>query len=1429
LAAAVTLGVIAPASASGAPSRGARVGLASEAAVDEAAPTEDEAIAQAKRTGKSVEILSLRGESSEVFATADGRLEAREHLRPVRARVNGVWKAIDTDLAKTVDGMVTPKVATIELQFSGGGDAPMVRMTKAGRELELSWPGTLPVPRIEGDTATYPDVLPGVDLRLGAQEDGFTQLLVVKSAEAAASEELTRLRLELDTKGMTVKTTAEGGLEAVDEGGDGAVFEAPRPMMWDSSEGTSSQQTGSTTASKSTSTARSLAAPAPAAVSAADSASASAEGAAEGTEPGAAESGKLAPVGVEISAGQDELVLRPNAEVLKGEDTVYPVFIDPQWYSPKATAWTMASKYWASSPQWKFNGDPDAGMGFCGWAYCQPQDTKRLFYRLPVSKFAGTSVLSAEFVVRNTWSASCSARGVELWRTKDISTSTTWNSQNASGFWIKQVASQSFAYGWDGCAAKDAEFDVRSAVQEAATNKWATMTFGLQAASETDAYGWKRFSDDAFLRVRYNRPPPQIKLAQLTMEYGGTCKTAATAARIRTLGKIYASSVTDPDGDNVAVQFQAKWDAGDGKGLIARWSPALTSYKKSGSSFTISLPTSIPQNKQIQWYARAYDGAQYSPWSYAGGLTACYFYYDTSAPKPPTISSNDYPATDDTDPEDPWYDGIGKYGTFTLGGNDSQTVKYLYGVNVDPSTKNVITTTSGATKSLKLLPPVVGVNTLYVSSVDAAGNVSAPAGYRFRVKAGQPERATWEMDEGAGATQAEGSSGARVAALHGGATLGAEGKKGSALHLDGTSGYAETDIPTVDTADDFSVSAWVRLEALPTNGAVVAAQPGNHSPGFELYYSAGYNRWVFSQHASDTAGSANVRAMAPQATGVTLNEWTHLVGVYSSGDKQLRLYVNAVLVGTTSYTSAWDARRGLQIGATNLNGEVKSYFSGSIDELHIFDKAVTNAEVVHLHRLEPLGNGRTARAVFVMEDESKATEVVGHADTQPLTLAGDAKLGAPGAEGHALQLDGDGDYARTAAPHLDSQRAFTVSAWAKLDRLPAQAATIVAQLGTSRPGFELYYSKTYNRWGFTQYSGDVVGATQIRAVQPEGTTARVGEWVHLVGVHDTVAQTLTLYVNGVKAASVAQANPWNAGGGVQVGALTIDGGKFIQYFPGQIDDVRLYDRPVSAEEVQQMFRQRPLVKARWTFETASGSPLVVPDASASGNAMTLNGDAQLGSEWVDGNVYLDGVDDFGETSTVPVDTSTSFTVTAWAMTAADPSEKVTLLSVPGTTQSALALRYEPGAVPGTDPGRWRISMADKDTADATVADAGTAQFFSPGQWAHLAVVYDGFAKRLSLYVNGELLEDQSMCVDPVGDGQEDSSDCALPWAENVLAYKATQPMQLGRVKTGASTGAEYWPGAVSDVWAFQGTLTDAQIGLLAAGQAGIPTDIPDVG
>lgn len=1361
-----------------------------------AAVSEVQALEQAEETGEPVEVVSLRGESSEVFATPDGNFEAREYLRPIRTRAGGEWKPIDTGLAPAGGGMVAPGATTVGLEFSGGGGAPLVKMTKAGRELALSWPGELSAPQLDGETATYREVLPGVDLRLEAQPDGFTQLLVVKSAEAAANPQLEQLRLNLAARGMSVEETSEGGIQAVDAGAGGVVFEAPQPVMWDSSTG------------------------------GADSAVARAGG--NEQEPGATESGKLADVAVDIPATGDELVLTPDAQVLTGADTVYPVFIDPQWSSPRASAWTFVSKYWASSPQWKFNGKNNSGMGYCGWDYCAPHDTKRVFYRIPTSRFAGKSILSAEFVVRNVWSASCSARSVELWRTRGISSSTTWNSQDAgSGFWLDKLDTRSFAHGYDGCAAKDAEFGIRAGVQEAADKKWSTMTFGLRAGSESDNYAWKRFSDKAYLRVKYNRPPPQIKMAQLTMEYGGVCKRPGEKARVRSLGRIYARDVTDPDGDNVAVQFQAKWKRSDG--TIEKWKPGRSTFKRSGSTFAPSLPSTIPTNTTVNWYARAYDGGQWSPWSYAGDTkTGCYFVYDTKVPRAPTVTSGEYPESDPEDPDDPWFDGVGRYGTFTLDSPSTDVDRYRYGINGDPIKANQLATSGGAAREASVLPSRPGVNFLTAQSFDAAGNGSEIRTYMFRVKAGQPERATWQLDEPAGAAQAAGSTPPRALDLRGGAATGTAGVRGNAVALDGVDGHITTGIPVVETTGAHAVSAWVKLDEIPQGNAMVASHPGNSRSSFALFYHAGLQRWVFNHHAADAPGGVT-RAMADAPGGLTVGEWTHLVGSYDGHNQRIELFVNGQLAGQADITSLWDARRGLMLGASTSDGSPAHFLPGALDEVQLFDRRLNPDDVAKLYQHQMVGDdpSRPAVAVFDLDEPAGATQVSGHAEVIPATYHGGVTTGTAGVAGKAAGFNGTDGYAQIGhnrGTPFDSRRSYALAAWAKITPGSYQGRkAVVSLLDNERPVVSLFYAADKDRWAVGGFDADTADAQLIYAGQPEGA-AHQGTWAHIVGVHDVVTQTITLYVNGDRIATADWTNARFADRPLLIAASELSGTTG-EYFPGTIDDIRIYDRPISTPEVQQLYKQRPLVKARWKFEETTGTdPVTSPDASGEADTITLDNGARLGTGWIDfSGLELDGIDDHAATS-VPVDTSGSFTVTGWAQAAAAPDGPVSLASAAGATTSAFNIRYVPEGNDGA--GRWQIHMPGSDTTGATVATVDNGQFFDVRDWNHLALTYDGFSKELTLYVNG--LAAHTVCADADGDGEPDQAGCEdlLPWAEDALSFTAGGQLHIGRAKVTGGAFGEYFSGAIDDVWALQGALSENQVAWLAGEWFDVPTQVP---
>lgn len=146
---------------------------------------------QAEDSGKPVVIGGLTTATTTVTAEPGGQLSLAEHVLPVRVRRGAGWVPVSTALRRNADGSLSPvAVPGDTVSFSGGGSAPMATVAADGTSLALRWPGSLPTPVISGSSATYRNVLPGVDLVLtatAAVSGGFSQTLVVHDAAAAGT------------------------------------------------------------------------------------------------------------------------------------------------------------------------------------------------------------------------------------------------------------------------------------------------------------------------------------------------------------------------------------------------------------------------------------------------------------------------------------------------------------------------------------------------------------------------------------------------------------------------------------------------------------------------------------------------------------------------------------------------------------------------------------------------------------------------------------------------------------------------------------------------------------------------------------------------------------------------------------------------------------------------------------------------------------------------------------------------------------------------------------------------------------------------------------------------------------------------------------------------------------------------------------------
>ncbi|GAB3164144.1 discoidin domain-containing protein [Amycolatopsis stemonae] len=190
----------------------------------------------------------------------------------------------------------------------------------------------------------------------------------------------------------------------------------------------------------------------------------------------------------------------------------------------------------------------------------------------------------------------------------------------------------------------------------------------------------------------------------------------------------------------------------------------------------------------------------------------------------------------------------------------------------------------------------------------------------------------WSFDEGSGTVDHD-SAGTHDAALTG-APAWVPGVSGSAVQLNGSSQYAETTGPVVDTTGNFSVGAWVRLDHTGP-WATAVSQDGPVSSGFYLQYSAADDRLAFS-----TGEGRALSDVAPQP-----GRWYHLVGVHDADEGTYVLYVDGVAQAKKWSQPAGDAAPGsLAIGRAVSGGNHSDFWPGSVDGVQVWNRVLTAGE-----------------------------------------------------------------------------------------------------------------------------------------------------------------------------------------------------------------------------------------------------------------------------------------------------------------------------------------------------------------------------------------------------------------------------------------------------------------------------------------------------
>jgi hypothetical protein len=185
------------------------------------------------------------------------------------------------------------------------------------------------------------------------------------------------------------------------------------------------------------------------------------------------------------------------------------------------------------------------------------------------------------------------------------------------------------------------------------------------------------------------------------------------------------------------------------------------------------------------------------------------------------------------------------------------------------------------------------------------------------------------------------------------------GVKGNAILLDGYTAYVEVKSSRkFRVSDDFSVEAWIAPGAYPKHWCPIVDHQRDVAEGY-------FNGYFFG---IDAMGRLMLRIAANgrnedllSSKRIELNTWTYVAGVYSA-DEGMQVYINGKPAGKKKTRDEFSPlQRGrmvsLMIGKSRTRHrpygtirpegtmEVNTYFDGIIDELKIYDRGLSFAEI----------------------------------------------------------------------------------------------------------------------------------------------------------------------------------------------------------------------------------------------------------------------------------------------------------------------------------------------------------------------------------------------------------------------------------------------------------------------------------------------------
>lgn len=332
---------------------------------------------------------------------------------------------------------------------------------------------------------------------------------------------------------------------------------------------------------------------------------------------------------------------------------------------------------------------------------------------------------------------------------------------------------------------------------------------------------------------------------------------------------------------------------------------------------------------------------------------------------------------------------------------------------------------------------------------------------------------------------------------------------------------------------------------------------------------------------------------------------------------------------------------------------------------------------------------------------------------------------------------------RTILPDVDALKptgAMTISAWVKKGELTGTTEGVIACQSGTTASYRLQFANSL----LPNYSHqDGASTYTLTSTMPVPKNA----WVHLAVTRDA-SYNCTLYMNGNVVASGSTAIvPTAPTIAPCIGSVNSG----FAYFNGFIDDVRLYNRVLSPDEIKTLAQRgnvsRSGLLGEWLFNEGELNGTSLPqDTSGNGQHATTNNGTFAWQPIAESRILKKASRGSaaynGSTSTATITTGTVYTkllgasaitVGGWFLVRRGLGATQYLFGVPTSTPASGAMLY----LTNTNVLQFASRSLAADSGSTTSTYSGNVI----GNWNHFVGVVNYASASMQLYVNGRLFDE----------------------------------------------------------------------------------------